>query len=412
MLPMKPILAIETSTSTASVALLLEGGADRQLLSRQREGPGGHAQSLLPMVDALLDQAQISRHDIGLVAFGQGPGAFTGIRLACSLAQALAFALGLPVVPVNALQAVAAAVPAEVTGVRLVALDARMDEIYLGAYDGAGHLLQRPVLLSAQDVLRFLAPRVPLWRRAGASASPVLLVGEGWRVVSPVVDAPGWQALGVALHDDTARPSAEAVALVAQGCWKVGRTRLPEQALPLYLREKVAFTMAEREHGLGGNPRVQPPMPDLLMPMTPVDLPDVLALERLSQAFPWSLRNFEDALAAGYPAWVVHRADRLAGFCVAMSTPDDIHVLSIAVQPDSRGQGLGGQLLGEVYQHANELGLSKVLLEVRPSNENAIRFYQKQGFTPIGRRKGYYPAGRGEREDALVMALDLSETQT
>jgi tRNA threonylcarbamoyladenosine biosynthesis protein TsaB len=94
-----------------------------------------------------------------------------------------------------------------------------------------------------------------------------------------------------------------------------------------------------------------------------------------------------------------------------MPTPDDVHLLVIAVDPDSRRQGVGRRLLEEVYFLTQELGLSRVLLEVRHSNERAIRFYQKQGFAQIGLRKGYYPAAKGQREDAMVMAVDLAQRQ-
>lgn len=405
---MKPILAIETSTATAGVALLCQDASGARVIAQSVQATAGHAESLLPMADALLAQAQISRQQLGLIAFGQGPGAFTGIRLACSVAQALGFALTLPLVSVNALQAVAAAVPLDRVGLRLVALDARMGEVYLGAYSTTGQMLQRPVLLAAHDSLDFIAPRLPWWRRACGHHSAAWLVGEGWQVVAPALGTAPWQSLNLVLHDDTARPAAVNVARVALERWKAGLTLLPEQALPLYLRDKVAFTTLERAHGLGGNPKVGAPGHDWVMPMMPLDLPAVVELERQSQAFPWTLRNFEDALAAGYPAWVARRQDRLVGFCVSMPTPDDIHVLVIAVAPDARNQGVGALLLGEVYGMAHELGLSKVLLEVRPSNALALRFYHQHGFVEIGRRKGYYPAGRGEREDALVMALDLT----
>ena len=144
--------------------------------------------------------------------------------------------------------------------------------------------------------------------------------------------------------------------------------------------------------------------------MMPVDLDEVVELERQSQAFPWSRRNFEDALAAGYPAWVLRMSDTLVGFCVAMPTLDDIHILVIAVSVDFRRQGLGSRLLAQVDQLATDLGVDRVLLEVRPSNVRALAFYRQTGFAQIGIRKGYYPAGKGQREDALVMARCLDQT--
>jgi len=408
---MKPILAIETSTATATVALLTEQSDTTRVFTQQVQGVRGHAESLLPMIDAVLDEAGLAREQIGLIAVGQGPGAFTGIRLACSVSQAIAFAQSLPVVPVNALQAVAAAVDPQQPGIRLVALDARMGEVYFGVYSSQGTRLQRPTLLAATDVCRYITPRLPFWRRGVGSNEPARLEGEGWQVVAPNLQDPDWLALSVIEGDTSARPKADVIARVAQLAWRAGATLRPEQALPLYLRDRVAYTTEERSQGLGGNPKAEAPSDEFVFPMMPLDVPQVEQLERRSQAFPWTARNFQDALSVGYPAWVVRREGKLVGFCVGMPTPDDVHLLVIAVDPDSRRQGVGRRLLEEVYFLTQELGLTRVLLEVRHSNERAIRFYQKQGFAQIGLRKGYYPAAKGQREDAMVMAVDLAQRQ-
>ncbi|MCD8536263.1 MAG: tRNA (adenosine(37)-N6)-threonylcarbamoyltransferase complex dimerization subunit type 1 TsaB [Burkholderiaceae bacterium] len=409
---MKPILAIETTTRTGSIAVLRDDETGLQLFDGAMTQQTGHAETVLPLIDSVIRQAGIDRHDLGLVAFGQGPGAFTGIRLGCSVAQGIALALGLPVVAVNSLQAVAAAFD-DGSAVTLVALDARMQEVYFGAYGPGGIELQAPVLLAAGDVPRFMQPRLKFWQRAVGSSQSASLVGEGWQVVNAEVDQDWMASLPVQSLDTEARPHAREVALVGRQRWQAGQTLLPEQALPLYLRDKVAFTTEERQHGLGGNPKVaanaSAPSQALLLPMMPVDINDVVELERQSQAFPWSRRNFEDALAARYSAWVLHLNDTLAGFCVAMPTPDDVHLLVIAVAPDYRRKGLATQLLAQVEQLARDHGVSRVLLEVRPSNTRALAFYAKQGFVEIGKRRGYYPAGKGEREDALVLAREVRQ---
>jgi tRNA threonylcarbamoyladenosine biosynthesis protein TsaB len=129
----------------------------------------------------------------------------------------------------------------------------------------------------------------------------------------------------------------------------------------------------------------------------------VVELEAQVQSFPWTRGNFADALAAGYGAWVLRRDGKLAGFCIVMSAPDVAHLLVIAVARKLHRQGLGGILLDWCEQQARERGLEGVLLEVRPSNEPAIGFYKRHGYLQIGVRRGYYPAEKGGREDALVM---------
>ena len=132
-----------------------------------------------------------------------------------------------------------------------------------------------------------------------------------------------------------------------------------------------------------------------------------MALEANVQAFPWTRGNFTDALAAGYGAWTLRREGRVAGFCILMFAPDVAHLLVIAVARDLHRQGLGSVLLDWCEQQARERGLEGVLLEVRPSNVSAVEFYKARGYLQIGLRRGYYPAEKGGREDALVMQKRL-----
>ena len=405
---MTHILAIETSTTLCTVALVSE--RDGQLTTTQRalEGTSGHAASVLPLIEALLEECAVSRHALSAVAFGQGPGAFTGIRVACGVAQGLGLALGLPVIPVGALSAVAATASVRHPGqLILAALDARMEEIYFAAYvdtPSQGLLvLQPPVLLAAVDAPLFVSQRSALWlQRATAEvvdAPMVCLVGEGWSVLGARAGLPEqW------IEDDlTARPEAQAMAPLALRAFKQGQAVPPEQAAPFYLRDKVAFTTAERAAGLGGNPRAHVPTSVALLPMTLADLPEAVALESAVQSFPWTAKNFEDALAAGYSAWVLRQGTELIGFCIVMLAPDLAHILVIAVARERQGQGLGRQLLEQAARSARQFGAEGLLLEVRPSNRQALEFYAKRGFVQIGVRRDYYPAGRSQREDALVL---------
>lgn len=140
--------------------------------------------------------------------------------------------------------------------------------------------------------------------------------------------------------------------------------------------------------------------------MTEADLAEVVALEKRVQAFPWSLGNFCDALAAGYSAWLAWAQEELAGFIVTMPAVDEAHLLVIGVAPQRQRSGLGSALLAHACAAARQAGMRRMLLEVRPSNTAALAFYQRREFAEIGRRRGYYPAAQG-REDAIVMARTL-----
>jgi ribosomal-protein-alanine N-acetyltransferase len=143
-------------------------------------------------------------------------------------------------------------------------------------------------------------------------------------------------------------------------------------------------------------------------PMKATDVDEVWALECDVFPHPWSRANFVESIASGYDAWTVRSEDgALAGYFVLMHALDEAHLLDVAVAARRQGQGLGRHLLDCVVARARDAGVESILLEVRPSNERALQVYKRYGFNEIGRRKGYYPAHEGRREDAIVMRLTL-----
>jgi ribosomal-protein-alanine N-acetyltransferase len=141
-----------------------------------------------------------------------------------------------------------------------------------------------------------------------------------------------------------------------------------------------------------------------LVPMTLDDVDEVHALECSVFPHPWSRANFSDSVQAGYDAWLLRdQQNTLAGYFLLMYALDEAHLLDVAVAGGRQGTGLGRYLLDTLCARAKEMGAESVLLEVRPSNERALAVYRRYGFAEIGRRKGYYPAHEGKREDAIVM---------
>ena len=402
------LLALETSSSRCGVALLRAVDGRLEVSVREHEGSQEHAERLLPMANELLAESGLAPAALHAVAFGQGPGGFTGLRVACGVAQGMGLGLGIPVLPIVSHQAVAAQVEATPADAIVVALDARMNEVYLAVYRQAGvadgeiswEVLQAPLLIAAAEVVPWTAHHLPAWSAAAGQPLELLLAGDAWDAyASDMVHPAEWRRA-----DSARRPEAASVARLARQGWMRGEAVAPELAAPLYVRDKVAFTTAERMRGEGGNPKAQPSLaPWVPQPMTDADLDEVVALEAHVQAFPWTRGNFADALAAGYGAWVLRREGKLVGFCVLMFAPDVAHLLVIAVAKPLHRQGLGGVLLDWCEQQARERGMEGVLLEVRPSNESAINFYKRHGYLQIGVRRGYYPAEKGGREDALVM---------
>jgi [ribosomal protein S18]-alanine N-acetyltransferase len=138
------------------------------------------------------------------------------------------------------------------------------------------------------------------------------------------------------------------------------------------------------------------------------DLDRVLAVERAAYDFPWTRGNFVDSLAAGYLAeMLVHDRLGLVGYCVAMAGVDEMHLLNLTVAPAQQRRGHARSLLDLLEQRCRERCLATLWLEVRASNLRARDIYARRGFAEVGLRRGYYPAGKSLREDAIVMSLAL-----
>lgn len=226
------LLALETSSACCSVALLHDG----MLLEHSEIAPRRHGELVLPMAEALLAEAGLARTALDVIAVGRGPGAFTGVRLGVALAQGLALALALPVVPVSSLAALALAAPADGSVQTLALLDARMGEVYAGWFRHGGEQLVAP--LGGERVCAPGAVRLPHAER------PWQVLGSGWGAHGPTVaaalgSAPVWSA---AAH----YPQAAAVARLGAARFAAGGGVAPAEALPVYLRDKVAETLAER----------------------------------------------------------------------------------------------------------------------------------------------------------------------
>lgn len=142
-------------------------------------------------------------------------------------------------------------------------------------------------------------------------------------------------------------------------------------------------------------------------PMVVADLDEVYTIEQAVYPHPWSRGNFVDSLAAGYSAWTLRDGDALIGYFLLMAVLDEAHLLNVSVASARQRQGLGRILLDKVAACARGLGAQSVLLEVRPSNSRALAVYARYGYVEIGRRKNYYPAHDGLREEAIVMRFTL-----
>ena len=139
-------------------------------------------------------------------------------------------------------------------------------------------------------------------------------------------------------------------------------------------------------------------------PMLEAALDAVVALERQAHAHPWQRSHFSDSLRSGYQAQLLMAGDTLLGYFVAMQGFEEVHLLNITVAPAYQGQGWARVMLDALALWVRGLGVEWLWLEARVGNARAIRVYEAHGFRLVGRRKQYYPASHGQREDALVMS--------
>lgn len=140
--------------------------------------------------------------------------------------------------------------------------------------------------------------------------------------------------------------------------------------------------------------------------MTEADVEAVLNIEFAAFSHPWTRGIFLDCVKSGYECWMMFLGDQQVGHGVLSAAGDESHLLNLTVKPESQCNGLGGKLLAHLIEQGRQRGAETTFLEVRESNQPAIRLYERFGFNEIGRRRGYYPAVGG-REDALVMAYSL-----
>lgn len=221
------ILAFDASTEYCSTALWLDG----EVLSRQVHALQAHSQLLLPQCQSLLAEAGLQFADMDGIGFGEGPGSFTGLRIACAVAQGLAFATDIPVAGVSSLQALAVASEAE----RVIAcLDARMGEVYHATYQRVGDewiMLSDAVVCKPQD-----APEIEGGGWVGC--------GSGFLAYADALAA-RYGAAMVMMKADI-YPHARHIAQLAASQFAQGLGRAAEFAAPVYIRNKVALKICER----------------------------------------------------------------------------------------------------------------------------------------------------------------------
>lgn len=229
---MSILLALDASSTACSCALI----QDQRLVQRFKIAPREHTRLLLPMIDEVLSEAGVTLGQLDAIAYGQGPGSFTGLRIAAGVAQGLAYGADLPLMGISTLEALALAANRKWHARHIIAaLDARMDEIYVSAY----HCHEGVLSVALEE--RVMAPsklRLP----QSDQTIEWLGIGSGWQLLSNVpVDVQA--ALAQTLPDEL--PAAEDLVRLAAASWERGaRGSAPHEVIPVYLRDEVAWRKA------------------------------------------------------------------------------------------------------------------------------------------------------------------------
>jgi tRNA threonylcarbamoyladenosine biosynthesis protein TsaB len=219
------ILAIDTATEACSAALYNNG----EMTERYQEVPRKHAELILPMVDELLSDSETKLNQLDALAFGRGPGAFTGVRIATGVAQGLAYAAEIPVIPISTLAALAQGVIGK-ADIIFSAIDARMQEVYWGLFE----VTEANLVFSVNDEAVSKPDEIDI--TIGKSCFGV---GTGWQTyakqLSSIVD------VSLTAFDGNKFPRARDVAVLACEDLKKGKAIPAKEAMPVYLRNKVTF---------------------------------------------------------------------------------------------------------------------------------------------------------------------------
>jgi tRNA threonylcarbamoyladenosine biosynthesis protein TsaB len=222
------IIAIDTATEACSVALWRDGVVSCRYEIRPRE----HTQRILPLIEEVLSESQLSLTDLDALAFGQGPGSFTGVRIGIGIAQGLSLGANLPMVGVSTLAAMAQGAH-RLTGARRViaAIDARMGEVYWGAYrldeDDKWRLEQAECVITPERAVQQMAELEGQWHYAGT----------GWQSYPTMIE----QSPLALISGDITLPNAVDMLPLALNAWRSGDAVAVEDAQPVYLRNEVTW---------------------------------------------------------------------------------------------------------------------------------------------------------------------------
>jgi tRNA threonylcarbamoyladenosine biosynthesis protein TsaB len=375
------VLALDSAGSACSAALWHDG---RILAYRLAEMEHGHAEALIPMVQAVMAEADVSYGDLALIAASTGPGSYTGVRVGLAAARAIASAAGKPLTGVSSFDAIAAACAPDRPD--LVALETRRADLYIQLFAPSGAADSPPAIVTEDELTNLFD-----------AADTVLVAGDAAGRAVDLLTAAGRAAR---IHPTARHADARVVARLAAERWiNDGKTRSAE---PIYLRPPDARTVAERAEA--ARTRVTN-----LITAEAVHGPVMAALQQRCFDDRWSADAMTALLSQpGVTGALLLAADSQVplGYGLLRSAAGEAEILTFGVDPRHRRAGHGRRILADLVQRARAAGAAMIFLEVANANRAAKALYEAAGFIMVGRRAGYYRGPRGI-DDGLTYRLDL-----
>lgn len=399
------ILGIDTSGLVGAVAI-----ADGDLLLSQFsiQYKTTHSEILMPMLDDVCKKIHLDLKSIDAIAVAKGPGSFTGLRIGSATAKGLALALDKPIIPIPTVDGIAY----NLYGVEKIIcpmMDARRNQVYTGLYTFVagtpeGKSLERK--FEMQIIHEQFATSVEdIASRINEIGKPVVLLGDGVPVYRDQIDKLLKVPYSIApMHQN--RQNAAALVSLAMQYASEGRMVSADEFAPDYLRLSQAEREAKEKKDNEGQDKKQQETrksPGLVRvrEMTAEDIEDAALLEKTNLGKEaWTQKQLIDALTRDDTIYLVAaKAGRIVGLCGVQNISGEGEITNVSVARDCRGEGIGYKMVKQLLERGVGIGIKDYTLEVRASNEPAIRLYERLGFVSEGVRPNFYDE---PKDDAVI----------
>lgn len=367
------VLALDTAMAACSVAAVDTAHA-LPLASAFVPMERGHAEALAPMAGRAMAEAGLGFADLDRIAVTTGPGTFTGVRIGLAMARGLGLALGIPVIGIDTLSAIAANEALELP--LLAVSDARNGEVYAALFDAGRKLVNPPRLTAAVKA---------------AEGTPV-----GAMILGTAADA----VIAASGRSDLLRSTAGTLPAAARFAYLAAGRPDTGMPAPIYLRAPDARPQATPLRKAAS----------LVFAEAKADCAALLSSMH-GECFdhPWTEQSFAELLAMpGASAVIAAELDEPAGFILMRRAADEAEIITIATRPHAQRRGVARALLGHQIAALKSSGVRQVFLEVAASNTAARGLYEALGFSQAGVRRGYYQRPGGAPGDALILRRALT----